>query len=55
MKKLVLVWNGGDRQQIIIPLAEVTEEQFREFTERFGAPKGRTVTINSEGEVMQYE
>ena len=42
MKKLVLVWNGGDRQQVIIPLAEVTEEKFKELTERLGAPKGRT-------------
>jgi len=54
MKKLVLVWgeNRGGRPLVIIPLAEVTEEMFKVLTERLGAPKGRTVTIKSEGEVM---
>lgn len=54
MKKLVLVWNGGDKQ-VIIPLAEVTEGKFKEFTERLGAPKGRTEEFILEEEVMQNE
>lgn len=52
MKKLALVWgeNRGGRPLVILPLAEVTEEKFKEFTERLGAPKGRTETIKLEEE-----
>lgn len=46
MKKLVLVWNSGDRQQVIIPLAEVTQEVYDTYTCMFGTPKGRTEIIN---------
>lgn len=46
MKKLVLVWNSGDRPLVIIPLVEVTEEVYNKLTSMFGAPKGRTEIIN---------
>ena len=42
MKKLVLVWNEGDRQQVIVPLKDVTEEKYNHFTQMLGVPKGRT-------------
>jgi hypothetical protein len=42
MKKLVLVWNKGDRQQVIVPLKDVTQEVYNKLTSMFGVPKGRT-------------
>jgi len=42
MKKLVLVWNDGDKQQVIVPLEDVTQEVYNKLTSMFGVPKGRT-------------
>lgn len=42
MKKLVLVWNSGDRPTVVIPLEYVTKEVYDIYTCMFGTPKGRT-------------
>lgn len=45
-KRLALVWEDKDYPTIIIPLDEITEEDYKKYTEWFGkTPVGRSETF----------